>query len=151
MIDEFDAKLLRLVQADSRRPAADLAAEVGLSPSAVQKRLARLRAEGVIDHEAAILSPKVAGGFMLFVVHIQLTRVKSDAIARFRRLMQETEEVMQCFHVTGESDFVLLVAARSIDDYEVFSNRMFVEDNYVARFETNVVLRSVKYGLELPI
>lgn len=151
MIDDFDAKILRIVQADSRRTAADLAAEVGLSPSTVQKRLTRLRQDGVIDREAAILSPKAAGGFMLFVVHIQLTRTKSNSIERFRDLMRETPEVMQCFHVTGESDFVLLVAARSIDDYETFSNRMFIEDNHVARFETNVVLRSVKYGLELPI
>ena len=65
--------------------------------------------------------------------------------------MMRTDEVMQCFHVTGESDFVPLVAARGIDDYEVFSNRFFVEDNHVARFETSVILRSVKYGLELPI
>lgn len=151
MIDAFDAKILRLVQGDSRRPAADLAREIGLSPSAVQKRLTRLRAEGIIDRDAAIVSPKAAGGFMLFVVHIQLTRVKSNSIERFRRLMLQTPEVMQCFHVTGESDFILLVAARSIDDYEAFSNHMFIEDNYVARFETNVVLRSVKYGLELPI
>jgi Lrp/AsnC family leucine-responsive transcriptional regulator len=151
MIDGFDAHILRLVQADCRRAAADLAAEVGLSPSAVQKRLTRLRQQGIIDREAAILSPKAAGGFMLFVVHIQLARGKGDSIERFRRLMQETPEVMQCFHVTGESDFVLLVAAPNIDDYEAFSNCMFVEENHVARFETNVVLRSVKLGLELPI
>lgn len=151
MIDKFDAQILRLVQTKCRRPAADLAAEVGLSPSAVQKRLTRLRESGVIAREAAILSPKAAGGFMLFVVHIQLTRAKSNSIERFRQLMQETPEVMQCFHVTGDCDFVLLVAARSIDDYEAFSNQIFIEDNHVARFETNVVLRSAKYGLELPI
>jgi Lrp/AsnC family leucine-responsive transcriptional regulator len=150
MFDKFDAHLLRLVQS-GMRPAADLAAEVGLSPSAVQKRLARLRSEGVIERVAAILSTKASGGFMLFIVHIQLTRTKSDSTEIFRRAIVENPEVMQCFHVTGESDFVLLIATRGIDDYEAFSNRLFTEDNHVARFETSVVLRSLKYGLELPI
>lgn len=151
MIDEFDAQILRLVQVDCRRSAANLAVDVGLSASAVQKRLTRLRQDGIIDREVAILSPKAAGDFLLFLVNIQLTRTKANSIDKFRNLMMRTAEVMQCFHVTGESDFVLLVAARSIDDYEAFSNRFFIKDNHVARFETSVVLRSVKYGLELPL
>jgi len=151
MLDNFDAQILRLVQADCRRPAADIAQDVGLSPSAVQKRLTRLRREGIIDREVAVLSPKAAGNFVLFLVNIQLTRTKANSIDKFRNLMMQTAEVMQCFHVTGESDFVLLVAVRSIDAYEAFSNRLFIEDHCVARFETSVVLRSVKCGLELPL
>ena len=105
----------------------------------------------MIERVAAILSTKASGGFMLFIVHIQLTRTKSNSTEIFRRAIVENPEVMQCFHVTGESDFVLLIATRGIDDYEAFSNRLFTEDNHVARFETSVVLRSLKYGLELPI
>jgi Lrp/AsnC family leucine-responsive transcriptional regulator len=150
-MDASDLQILRLLQQDSRRTAESISGEIGLSPSSVQKRLASLRRSGVIDRECAILSPKAAGGFALFVVHIQLTRTKSDSINRFRKLMLQTPEVMQCFHVTGEWDFVLLAATRAIDEYEAFSNRFFTEENCVARFETGVVLRSVKYGLELPL
>jgi Lrp/AsnC family leucine-responsive transcriptional regulator len=150
-LDDYNVKILTLLQTDSARTADEIAAEVGLSPSAVQKRLRQMRADGIIAREVAMLDPQALGGVALFLVSVQLVRTKQNTIEQFRTLMSGTQEVLQCFHVTGSFDFVLLVAAKDTRVYEGFSHRMFTEENHVARFETSVVLRSVKFGFALPL
>ncbi|WP_428407023.1 Lrp/AsnC family transcriptional regulator [Hyphococcus sp.] len=150
-LDEANIKILSLMQEDAALTADEIAEEVGLSASAVQKRLRQMRADGVIERETAIVSAEALGGVSMFLVNIQLIRTKHDTIGAFRALMRDTEEVLQCFHITGPFDFCVLVAAKDTRAYEGFSNRMFTEENFVARFETSVVLKSVKYGFALPL
>ncbi len=150
-LDEANVQILSLMQQDAALTADEIAEEVGLSASAVQKRLRQMRASGVIEREAAIVSADALGGVSLFLVNVQLIRTKHNTIGSFRALMADTEEVVQCFHISGAFDFCLLVAAKDTHAYEAFSNRLFTEDNFVARFETSVVLRSVKYGFALPL
>lgn len=150
-LDAANVRILSLMQANAALTAEQIAEEVGLSPSAVQKRVRQMRADKVIEREVALVSPEAVGGLTLFLVNIQLMRAKTNTIDKFRALMRDTQEVLQCFHVTGGFDFSLLVAAKNAKAYEGFSNRMFTEENYVARFETSVVLRSVKYGFALPL
>ncbi len=150
-LDGANVKILSLMQDNAALTADEIAEEVGLSASAVQKRLRQMRADGVIEREVALVAPNVLGGVSLFLVNVQLIHTKHNTIGAFRDLVSGTEEVVQCFHITGAFDFCLLVAAKDTHAYEAFSNRMFTEDNYVARFETSVVLRSVKYGFALPL
>ncbi|MFC2951002.1 Lrp/AsnC family transcriptional regulator [Marinicaulis aureus] len=150
-LDEANVQILTLMQQNAALTADEIAEEVGLSASAVQKRLRQMRAGGVIEREAAIVSADALGGVSLFLVNVQLIRTKHNTIGAFRALMGVTEEVVQCFHISGAFDFCLLVAAKDTHGYEAFSNRLFTEDNFVARFETSVVLRSVKYGFALPL
>lgn len=150
-LDNANIKILSLMQENAAMTADEMAERIGLSASAIQKRLRQLRSNGVIERETAILSADALGGVSLFLVNVQLVQTKHDTIGAFRALMKETDEVLQCFHITGAFDFCLLVAARDTHGYEHFSNRFFTEDNYVARFETSVVLKSVKYGFELPL
>lgn len=150
-LDSANIRILSLIQENAALTADEIAEEVGLSASAVQKRLRQMRANGVIEREMAIVSAEALGGVSLFLVNVQLIRTKHNTIGAFRDLMRGTEEVLQCFHITGSFDFCLLVAAKDTHAYEAFSNRMFTEDNFVARFETSVVLRSVKYGYALPL
>ncbi len=150
-MDAPNIKILSLLQVNAVQTAEEIATKVGMSPSAVQKRIRQLRAEGVIEREVAFVAPQAIGGVALFLVNVQLIRTKHNTIEKFRSLIRETPEVTQCFHITGAFDFCLLVAAKDTHAYEVFSNRMFTEENHVARFETSVVLRTVKFGFALPL
>lgn len=150
-LDAHNIKILTLLQTDAARTADEIAAEVGLSPSAVQKRLRQLRADGIIAREIAMVDPAAVGGVSLFLVNVQLVSTKHNTIETFRMLMRDTDEVLQCFDITGSFDFCLLVAAKGTKAYESFSNRFFTEENNVARFQTSIVLRSVKYGFALPL
>jgi len=96
-MDAFDRKLLDLVQDDNQRTAEALSAAVGLSPSACQRRLKRLRRDGVIVGDVAVLAPDAVGRHLTMIVEVTLTRERPDLVDAFKRSMQQTPEVMQCY------------------------------------------------------
>lgn len=150
-LDSFDRKLLKAVQASNQLNADQLGDAVGLSPSACLRRLKRLRDEGVIESEVAIVAPETLGRNLMMVVQVTLERERPDLMDEFKRSMRATPEVMQCFYVTGETDFILMVTAKSMNDYEDFTRRFFFDNPNVRRFQTMVVMDRVKYGLAVPI
>ncbi|MEL7131056.1 MAG: Lrp/AsnC family transcriptional regulator [Pseudomonadota bacterium] len=143
-LDVFDARILNLLQRDNRMTAQALAEEVGLSPAACQKRLKRLRASGVIEAEVALLVPKAAGIGFMAVVNVRTIRDEADELNRFKQAMQDAPEVTQCYYVTGENNFVLVVALEDTEAYEQFSRKYFIEATGVAHFITNVIMDRVK-------
>lgn len=150
-LDAFDLKLLSILQVSTRGTADELAAAVGLSPSACLRRVRRLREAGVIEAEVAVVSPRAVGRELTMVVQVALERERADIIDAFKRAMRATPEVMQCFYVTGDIDFILVVTVPSMEDYEAFTNRFFFQNPNVRRFTTLVVMDRVKVGLAVPI
>jgi Lrp/AsnC family leucine-responsive transcriptional regulator len=152
-VDETDRRILALFQHDTRQIAERLGARVGLSAAAVQRRLKRMRESGEIEREVAQLSPVAAGLPVLCIV--ELTMVSRPAphaqLERFKREMAARPEVQQCYQVTGSSDFVLVVAAASMEAYGAFARQWFETNPNVARFATQVVLDRVKTGCALPL
>ena len=152
-LDRIDRKILALFQGDTRRIAADIGQAVGLSAAAVQRRLKRLRETGAIRREVAILDPATAGAPITCIVTLGLIphAAPHQQLDRFKRDMQSAPEIQQCYHVTGTMDFVLVVTARSMEDYAAFARTWFESNATVARYDTHVVLERVKVGLEVPI
>ena len=150
-LDALDLKLLDLVQRDARRTAAELSEAVGLSPTACLRRLHRLRTAGVIESEIAVLSPGALGRPLTMIVEVTLERERPDVLDEFKRAMRLTPEVMQCYYVTGAADFVLIVTAQDMRQYEAFTNRFFFRNPHIRRFETLVVMDRVKIGLSVPL
>ena len=152
-LDRIDRKILALFQGDTRRIAAEIGERVGLSAAAVQRRLKRLRENGAIRREIALLDPAMAGVPITCIVTLALIphAAPHQQIDRFRRDMQTAPEIQQCYHVTGTMDFVLVVTARSMEDYAAFARTWFESNVTVARYDTHVVLERVKLGLEVPI
>jgi Lrp/AsnC family leucine-responsive transcriptional regulator len=148
-MDQIDRKILALYQSDTRRIAESIGAEVGLSAAAVQRRLKRLRAEGVVAAEIAVLDGRALGVPIACVVTVSLAGSAAE-VDRFKRRMRGCAEVQQCYHVTGSTDFALVVVAASMEQYGVFARTWF-ETPQVSRYETHVVLDRVKVGLSLPI
>lgn len=150
-MDAIDAKLLAEVQRNARQTSDQLARAVGLSATACQRRLKRLRELGVIQAEVAVLSPKAVGRSLLMIVSVSLERERSEIIDRFKQSIRQAPEVMQAYYVTGEADFILVITARHMDEYEAFSRRFFYENPDIRGFKTSVVMDRVKAGLAIPI
>ncbi|MEW6735901.1 MAG: Lrp/AsnC family transcriptional regulator [Acidobacteriota bacterium] len=150
-LDEFDKKLLRLLQQNNRMTADELSEAVRLSSSAVQRRLKRLRDEKVIEADVSIISPSVAGIGVTCVVDIILEDGNSRALEKFKSTMRERSEVMQCYFVTGTYDFVILVNTRDMRHYEEFAKKWLMDNPNVKHFYTHVVMDKVKVGYSIAI
>ena len=150
-MDSIDAKLLTALQTDARQTSDVLGRLVGLSPTACQRRLKRLRESGAIESEVAVVSPKAVGRPVLAIVSVSLERDRADIFDRFKKAVKAAPEVMQAFVVLGETDFVLMVSARDLDDYEAFTRRFFYENPNIKGFKTTVVVNRLKTGQMLPV
>lgn len=150
-LDRIDARLLDLVQRNNRMSSEELGAKVGLSASGVQRRLKRLRAKRVIEADVSIISPKAIGRNVTVLVLISFERARADTVDRFKQAICKMTEVMSGFYVAGEADFVLLVTANNMEEYEHFTRRLLCENPDIKRFETMVALDRVKAGFTLPM
>jgi Lrp/AsnC family transcriptional regulator, leucine-responsive regulatory protein len=150
-LDRFDRQLLNLVQEDSAQTAEELANKLAHSPSAIQRRLRRLREQAVIVREVALVDPKKVGGMTFFVVSLTVERERPELLAQLRTWVATQEHIQQAFYVTGEADFVLIITAPDTETYDALMTRLMSENANVKRFSTNVTLSVVKRGLTIPI
>lgn len=150
-LDRFDRKLLTLVQRDAGQTADVLAEQVGLSASAVLRRLKRLRETGVILGEIAVVDPLKTGKPNFFLAALEIERERPELIARLRQWMAAEEQIQQVYYVTGTADFVLVVVAPDVGAYDALMSRLMADNPNVRRFTTNVALGVGKRGLFVPI
>ncbi|NIA68605.1 Lrp/AsnC family transcriptional regulator [Pelagibius litoralis] len=150
-LDQFDVALLDQLQRDNRQTSEALAAAVGLSATACQRRMKRLREAGYIAADVSVLDPAKVGRRTTFIVQVDLARGRADIVDGFKRDMQKIPEVQQCYYVTGEADFILVVVARDLAHYEQLTRRLFYGNNVIGKFHTQVVMDSVKLGLTIPL
>ena len=150
-LDAIDRRLLAAIQVDSSQSAQRLAGRVGISPSAAQRRLKRLRDSGVVRQEIAVVSHEAVGRPLLLVVEVRVENDHEPEATAFVRRLERAPEVMQCYYVTGRADYVLLCSFRDMSEYETFSQAMFVENPNVVSFETSVVIKPLKVGLQVPV
>lgn len=150
-LDDIDVLLLEAVQRNNKLTSDQLGDLVGLSPTACQRRLKRLRNEGIIEGDVSIVSPKAVGRPISMLVLVSLERERTDIIDRFKKAIRSTPEIMIGLYVTGDADFALLVTARDMQDYEQFTRRFFYENPDIKGFKTMVVMDRVKASFVLPI
>jgi len=150
-LDRFDRQLLNLVQQDAAQTAERLAEQVGLSPSAIQRRLKRMREQGVIARDVAIVDPREIGRPTFFVVSLEVERERPELLAQLRDWLTRHAEIQQAFYVTGETDFVIVVTARDTESFDAMMTQLVQENPNVRRFTTNVVLGLLKQGLSIPV
>lgn len=150
-LDRADIALLEAVQKNNRLTSEELAQIVHMSPTACQRRLKRLRAEGVIEADVAIVSPKAAGRPVTMIVLVSLERERADIVDRFKASIRASRDVMMGYYVTGDMDFMLVVTARDMESYEQFTRRFFYENPDIKGFKTMVVMDRVKASFAFPI
>jgi Lrp/AsnC family leucine-responsive transcriptional regulator len=143
-LDSYDSQLLRLLQQNSRLTAEELSEAVNLSPSAVQRRLKKLREEKIIEAEVAIINPEALGIGITCVVDVVLQDGNSKALEKFKTTMRKCPEVSLCYFVTGTIDFVIIVGVRDMRQYEDFTKKWLMDNPNVRHFYSHVVMDKVK-------
>jgi DNA-binding Lrp family transcriptional regulator len=150
-LDELDRKILALLQQDARRAAEAIGAEIGLSASAVQRRIARLREKAVISAEVAVVDPKSVGRSLTLIVDIEVERERPELMAVLKRWIAGEPAIQEAWYVTGDGDFVLIVTAREVEDYDALMQKLVSENSNVRRFRTRVALGTLKRGCRVPV
>jgi DNA-binding Lrp family transcriptional regulator len=150
-LDKLDMQLLALVQQNNLLTADQLAEGIGLSPSAIARRLRRLRASGAIIADVSLVSEQAAGDPLTAVVHIQLDRHTPQEDDRLRRRLVASPNVQLCLNLAGSFDILLLVVARNMREYNDFADAALEDNPAVRRFETTFVKRRVKATLAFPL
>ena len=149
-LDKLDRPLLVCLQADNLQTAERLAEQVGRSPSAIARRLRRLRATGVIAADVSLISEEAAGNPLSAVVQIQLERHAPHEVDAVRRRLAASPNVQLCLNLAGAFDILILVVARDMDAYNELAGRL-LEQPGVRRFETTFVKNRVKATLAVPL
>lgn len=149
-LDDFDLRLLELLQADSRTPVPELAEAIGLSAPACYRRIRRLREIGAIEREVAVVRPRTLGWSMSMLVLVILEREGRQTIDDLMRKLTSVPQVRELWHVTGEFTFVVRIVARDMEDYDELATRLFSHDDRVRSFQTLVVMREAKARKPLP-
>lgn len=150
-LDKLDRRILAMLQTDARRSAELVGAEVGLSASAVQRRIARLREEGVIAAEVAVVDPKRVGRPLNLIVEIEVERERPELVASLKQWIAAEAMIQEAWYVTGAGDYVLIVVARDVDDFEALMQRLVAENANVRRYHTRVALGTIKRSLLVPV
>jgi Lrp/AsnC family leucine-responsive transcriptional regulator len=151
-LDALDRQILSIYQRDTRVPSEQIGEQVGLSAAAVQRRLKRLRETGVIVAETAWLDCRKLGLGMTVIVQVDLIEETARGARAFVDKMVARGEVQQCYGVTGDMDYVLVVVVPDLAAYEAFCEACLMHDPNVRGYVTQVVLDAAKrFGpLEIP-
>jgi len=148
-LDEIDHRLLALVQRDADVTLTALGDAIGLSASAVQRRLTRYRKAGLM-RQVAVLDPRLLGNITLAAVLVTMERDSAKQHAAFCARMRAAPEVQQCYVLAGEWDYLVLLASNGLAHYRELAERLFIDEGAIRRYETHMAFEPVKLGLALP-
>jgi Lrp/AsnC family leucine-responsive transcriptional regulator len=150
-LDAIDRKILNLLQADSRTTMAELAEKVGLSVSPCHRRVKLLEQRGVITRYIATVDQKSLGLHVSVFISIKLARQKEEDLNRFARAISKWDEVLECYLMTGNRDYLLRVVAADLSSYEAFLKNKLTRLDGIASIESSFALSQVKYSPALPV
>ncbi|ESQ85998.1 AsnC family transcriptional regulator [Asticcacaulis sp. AC466] len=151
LIDELDARILDLIQADASLSVADLAERVGLSPSPCWRRIKRLEDLGVITKRVTVLDAEKLGlGFEVYV-SVKLSLPSRTNLEAFEGRLEHWPEVVSCQTVTGHEDYMLRVMTRDMHAYDDFLRDKLLASDLVSGVESRIIMRSVRQTTAVPI
>ncbi|WPC76139.1 Lrp/AsnC family transcriptional regulator [Vibrio porteresiae] len=149
-LDAFDRHILALLQKNCRLSSESIAEQVGLSPSAVQRRIKRLRDEGVIEQEVAIVAQEASVHPMSFLASIEIERDNYTVLKELTQWARTHACVQQLFYVTGNIDVMLVVSASTTKEYDGFIEGLMSQFPQIKRVTTNVVIDQPIKSLRIP-
>jgi Lrp/AsnC family leucine-responsive transcriptional regulator len=150
-IDAIDRKILAILQQDAHTTMEKLAEAVGLSPSPCARRVRNLEAAGVIKRYVAVVDQDKAGLPVSVFASIKLERQREDELDRFAKAISRWPEIVECYLMTGQRDYLLRIVVRDLPAYEAFLKRTLTRLDGVASIESSFALSQVKHAQGLPI
>lgn len=150
-LDRFDLAILSILQKDNTTPQRQIGEAVNLSAPAVQRRIKRMEETGVIRSNVAVIDPARVNQALTILVEVEVESEQIDLLDAAKASFSAAPEVQQCYYVTGDVDFMLVVIVPTMGDYEAFTRRMFFGNPNIRRFRTFVTMDRVKVGLSVPV
>ncbi len=150
-LDELDTKILAELQKDARQSNVELARRVGLSPSPCLARVRGLETAGIIDRYVALVDPESVGLGVSVFIHVTLERQVERALESFEARMHAFPEVMECYLMTGDSDYLVRILVRDNSEVERFIVQKLSTIQGVANIKSSFALKQVKYKTEISI
>lgn len=150
-LDEFDRRILRILQQDADCSMAELGEQVGLSHTPCWRRVKKLEARGVIRGRVVLLDPERLELSVNVFVEVRLARQDEDTLNAFEAAVQVIEEIVESYTVSGEKDFLLRVVVADVAAYEALLKKQLVHLPGVASLSSTFALRQVKYTTRLPL
>lgn len=147
MLDRLDLALLNLVQRDGLQTAEELAQQVPLSPSAIARRLRRLRAEGWIERTIALVAQRLTDRYLRALISIQLNEhADLEAKSRLEQRLRASHQVQFCYETTGPFDMIALFHCASMAEFNELATELLTVDATVRRYESSFVKREIKFA-----
>lgn len=143
-LDATDIKILTILQDNGRITNSKLAADIGISPPAMLERVKRLESSGVIEKYAAILNREKTGFGLLAIINISLSLHQISNLQLVKERLVQLEEVLECYQMTGDIDFLLKVAIQDMNSYTEFVNNKLSGIPGIQNIKTSFVLAALK-------
>lgn len=143
-LDETDKKLLLFLQEDCKQTTKELSGKLGLSVTAVYERVKKLENAGVISKYVALLDRNKIHRNFIVLCHVKLTQHKKEIVLQFEREVMNLEEVTECFHVSGDYDYILKIGVRDIEDYRSFMLTKLTTLQHIASTHSSFMISEVK-------
>ncbi|WGD28822.1 Lrp/AsnC family transcriptional regulator [Ancylobacter sp. WKF20] len=150
-VDAIDRRILAALQQDAHITMEKLAALVGLSPSPCARRVRNLEAAGVIKRYVAVVDQDKIGLPISVFASIKLERQREDELDRFEKAIARWPEIVECYLMTGQRDYLLRIVVKDLPAYEAFLKRTLTRLDGVASIESSFALSQVKHAQGLPI
>ena len=150
-LDDVDRRIVRALQRDASQSHATLAESVGASPASVWRRVRALERAGVLGAAVRLADPARLGRSVNVMCQVRMHRQTVDARAEFEAFIGAREEIVECYAMSGEWDYLLRIAVRDVADYDRFIRQGVLAHPSVANAASNFALRQVKYTTEIPV
>ncbi len=143
-MDAIDKKLLGLLQADTKKTTKELSVKLNLSVTAVYERIKKLEREGVISKYVALLDRNKVGKAFVVFCHIKLIQHTKDFVTTFESEVVKLNEVLECFHVSGDYDYILKVHVKDMDEYREFMITKLTSLQHIGSTHSSFMIGEVK-------
>ena len=150
-LDALDRQVLAHLQNDARITSVELARRLNLSAPGLQKRVRKLEQRGVIERYAALVNRQTVGFDLLCFIHVMLAHHRPGSVERFPSRIRSLPEVLECYYLTGEVDYLLKVVVATHDHLERFLFDKLMKVAGVDRIRTSIVLKEIKATTALPL
>ncbi len=143
-LDETDKKLLLFLQEDCKQTTKELSGKLGLSVTAVYERVKKLENSGVISKYVALLDKSKIKKNFIVLCHVKLSQHKKEFVLQFEKEVMDLEEVTECFHVSGDYDYILKIGVKDIEDYRSFMLTKLTTLQHIASTHSSFMISEVK-------
>ncbi len=150
-LDAIDRRIVRALQRDASMSHAALADKVGTSPASVWRRVRNLEKEEVLGATVRLANAERLGRAVNVLCHVRMHRQTIDARDEFERFITSREEIVECYAMSGEWDYLLRIAVEDVADYDRFIRQGVLAHPSVANAASNFALRQIKYTTEIPV